>query len=191
MATELSTVTAMGMNRSQLETLSRDLLAPLREKLGSETRMDGEARYQVWTLPKADLPDAAKRKMLTNYSDLLKSCLRLADTDAKRRAITVARLFSTLASDKVDNRTAALRQEGWAIALAKRPALEVEIAAEMWLQGDHKADGEDRLFMPKPAHLQRLADIARGIVQFDIDTIASILKAEAAVGNQGYITKVE
>jgi hypothetical protein len=80
------------------------------------------------------------------------------ENEAKGRAILM--LFAVLASEPVPASIGELRQLAYLESVAKVPAWAVEQAARAWRDGAHWAEGENRNFVPKPAELMRLVNLA-------------------------------
>jgi hypothetical protein len=99
-----------------------------------------------------------------------------AETEPKGKAILM--LFAVLASETVPPDIAKLRQLSYLEAVAKYPAWTVAKAAQMWRDGEHQAEGENRSFVPKPAELLRLVKHAMAPAERDH---AGLVRAVAAM----------
>lgn len=146
-------------------------LPPLR----AEWLTEGNARYRVWVIP-ADITPA-QRADIAAYEGEVAASLSERPGDEELKAKSIARLYAVLASDRVPDEYLRVRMETWLDAIDKRPAWEIGEAAMMWIRGHHRAEDENRNFVPRPAQLLRLADIARNQRQRELSNLSRLARA--------------
>ena len=164
---------------------SRQWLTLLRSGLRREPTLTETGMISRLVLPVELMPSNHQRELLTTMAESIWASLTVGnpDDEDRRRGVVIAKLFGTLASDRVPDDISVLRMAVWLEALDDQPAALVEAAARAWIRCEDLAEGEAmerRAFAPRPAELLRLIWLNRERREADLLTIHRALEAVAA-----------
>lgn len=197
MGSELETVVPEVLGLDKWTTFYEQSVRPLLKAKRVEVERLGPSELypmrQFSTLPPGLIPQGQTRSLIEEARNRLASEISKNPHpwDSQRRGRLLATLFVSLAStNRLSPDDEEVRQKFYLTCLAKHRPLALEQASIWWAQGYDVQDGENRAFVPRPAELIRLADIAAERLEDQLDSIDEILAARPADDHPDNIVRI-